>query len=601
MILEEEIPQFASWLPGALLAWLLVTIIVLLVGLAAGFLIAVLRNGPAIGVNSFARTLVDTVADVFQTSVRRVGALTRLAIQESLHRMVLIAFGVFVLILLFGAWYLDTDSNQPARLYLSVVLSATSFLILLMALFLSVFSLPSDIAHRTIHTVVTKPVRASEIILGRVLGFTLVGTAMLVVTGAISYVFVVRGLSHTHTVEADSIVEIDNAPGGESAIVATGRTSREQSHRHRVQIERNGIGATDVVNGHRHDVRLESRGDEEFYVTGPPLEGLKARVPIYGDLVFRDRSGNITGRGISVGDEFTYHSYIAGGTLAAAIWRFDGIDPDLVNENGNLELELTIQVFRTHKGEIEEGVLGAIVLRNPETGLATGPMIFESQEFSADLHEIDRNLKDPQERPIDLFDDLVANGQLLVELSCLDDGQYFGMAPADAYFRAADDSFTLNFVKGYVGIWLQMVLVIAFGVMFSTFLNSAVAMLATVGMMLAGFFADRIGQLAAGETLGGGPVEAFIRILTQKNLTLDLEPGATTEVIETSDSAVRFFLSQVQMLLPDLAKLNDADFVANGFSIPADLLWVNVVLTIGYLIPVLLVSFLLFKVREVAG
>ncbi len=48
---------------------------------------------------------------------------------------------------------------------------------------------------------------------------------------------------------------------------------------------------------------------------------------------------------------------------------------------------------------------------------------------------------------------------------------------------ANDASVELNFIKGYFGIWLQMVLVIAFGVMFSTFLSGPVAMIATLGAL----------------------------------------------------------------------------------------------------------------------
>ena len=62
------------------------------------------------------------------------------------------------------------------------------------------------------------------------------------------------------------------------------------------------------------------------------------------------------------------------------------------------------------------------------------------------------------------------------------------MAPADLYIRAGDASFELELPKGYVGIWFQMVLVIGIGVMFSTFLSGAVAMLATLGCMVMGFF-----------------------------------------------------------------------------------------------------------------
>ena len=83
----------------------------------------------------------------------------------------LVVFVVFVLVLLFAGWFLDSSSDHPARLYLSFVLTATELLVLLLAVFLSAFSLPNDIKSKTIHTVVTKPVRASEIVLGRILGF----------------------------------------------------------------------------------------------------------------------------------------------------------------------------------------------------------------------------------------------------------------------------------------------------------------------------------------------------------------------------------------------------------------------------------------------
>ena len=79
-----------------------------------------------------------------------------------------------------------------------------------------------------------------------------------------------------------------------------------------------------------------------------------------------------------------------------------------------------------------------------------------------------------------------------VELQCLDDAQYFGVAKADIYLRARDASFTVNFVKGYVGIWVQMLLVTSFGVMFSTFLSGPVAMMATLAALVLGFFTQFI-------------------------------------------------------------------------------------------------------------
>ena len=83
-------------------------------------------------------------------------------------------------------------------------------------------------------------------------------------------------------------------------------------------------------------------------------------------------------------------------------------------------------------------------------------------------------------RDVDVFEDLAAEGRLEIWIQCSDSGQYFGMAPADVYILEADAPFWWNFVKGYMGIWLQMLLVTTFGVMFSTFLSGAVAMMATL-------------------------------------------------------------------------------------------------------------------------
>ena len=121
-------------------------------------------------------------------------ALTRLAVLEARRRLVLVAFVVFLVVLSFAGWFLDSGSDDPAELYLSFVMSATSYLVLMLALFLSVFSLPNDLAKQTIHTVVTKPTRTTELVLGRIFGFTLVGTVMLTVSAGFSYLFVTRGL-----------------------------------------------------------------------------------------------------------------------------------------------------------------------------------------------------------------------------------------------------------------------------------------------------------------------------------------------------------------------------------------------------------------------
>ena len=151
---------------------------------------------------------------------------------------------------------------------------------------------------------------------------------------------------------------------------------------------------------------------------------------------------------------------------------------------------MTIGIFRTYKGDIEKGVLGTLAVRNPKTGKNAEVRLFESKEYVIDEQDIPREFRTPDGEKVDLFKDIVDDGQVEVWLQCAEPSQYFGAAQADMYLRARDASFALNFVKGYLGIWLQAVLVIALGVMFSTFLSGPVAMLATLGALVGGFFND---------------------------------------------------------------------------------------------------------------
>ncbi len=235
----KDVVPFLVWLPGALLTWLLVVACVAAGTAAAGWLVSAMRHGPRAATLIIGKVLRDALLDWVYLSPRRVWALARLAIQESIRRRVVVVFAVFILILLFAGWFLDPGSVDPARLYLGSVLTLTSYLVLLLALLLSSLSLPADIKNRTLHTVVTKPVRASEVVLGRIVGFAAVGTLLLAVMGAVNYVFVERGLTHTHQLTADNLHPVEGrSPANRPR--SQGRTSRVHQHRHKVTIDPEG-------------------------------------------------------------------------------------------------------------------------------------------------------------------------------------------------------------------------------------------------------------------------------------------------------------------------------------------------------------------------
>ncbi len=626
MVIETAVDPFLQWLPKATLYWLFALLTLSLAAVVVGLLVSVLEHGPRVAIRRTWRTITGGVADLVRMSPRRVGALTWLAVKESIRRRVVVVFAIFILVLAFAGLFLDPGNPDPARLYLSFVLTATSYLVLLLALFLSAFSLPADLRSKTLHTVVTKPVRPSEIVLGRIFGFTIIGTGLLLLMAVVSYGFVRQGLTHSHTISAEEMRSIGQ-PGRDQPTYYVGRTSNDRDHRHQVVADSEGDAITERTRGHWHKVTVTGTPPDAQYSVGGPEGMLLARVPVYGKLRFRDREGMDVAEGINVGDEWTYRGYVQGASPAALIWTFDDVrEKDFP---GGLPLEMTIGVFRTHKGTIERGVYGSVGLRNPKTGLMVEVEVFESKEFVtnkiviprkitrfANAQVVARKIETPsgvqlvpetldsglaEQREFDLHEDLVGDGEVEVWVRCIEAGQYFGAAQADLYLRAADAPFWFNFIKGYFGIWLQMVLVIGFGVMFSTFLSGAVAMIATLGTLVGGFFSEFMSQLARGQVHGGGPLEAFVRLLTQNNLQSELEVGSLwSTVIQMVDSVMEAGLWVISSVLPPFGRFSYADYVAYGFDVAPELVLMRLVNALAFVVPLFVAAHFFLKTREVA-
>ncbi|MGD0898652.1 MAG: lipoyl domain-containing protein [Thermoguttaceae bacterium] len=676
-----------QWYEGALYRWIMVVATLVAVTFAFGWFVAALRSGPVEATVRSGRALVETVLDLVRTSPRRVAALAWLAFRDSLRRRALVVFAVFLVLMAFAGWFISPSSDQPARLYLQVVLTTTGYLLLLLALFLSALSLPGDIKDRTIHTIVTKPVRASEIVLGRVLGFTLVGTLLLGGMAVVSYAFTVRGLRHTHQLTAAHLH--DEVLPGRLGTWKKGLTGVANDHQHEVTIDPAGNAVVETKQGHTHNVSIEGDGEPAVYRVGQPQGQLVARVPVYGKLRFTDSQGREVEKGVNVGDEWTYRSFIQGGGKAAAIWTFEGIDDRLFPKSkfpDGIPLEMTIEVFRSHKGDVAKPILGTLWVRNPQTQRKVEVRNFGAKKFATDVQSIPRTLvdrkADGRTETIDLlhhFDvelpelgenihsgelvdvlvnegdrvaanDVVAkvktdkdvvsihtpraghvfklrvgkgqtiqagdpllmlavesmvsdDGRLEVGLQCIERAQYFGAAQADLYFRAGDASFFLNFLKAFTGLWLQMVLVLVTGVTLSTFLSAPVALVATAATAVAGLCADHIAYVAGltGEQLiGGGPAESLIRIGTQQNMIMPLEPGLQTNVAKMIDMVMQWLLGVLSSVLPAFGHFDLVDYVAFGFDISWAIFFKCLFRAAAFVVPALVAGYLFLKVREVA-
>jgi ABC-type transport system involved in multi-copper enzyme maturation permease subunit len=605
MVLEQEILSYWQWLVGgsggslgALPHFLLIALGLGLLGLVIGFLVSASRLGILRGGDQVYRTIATSFRELYDFSPRRVLALARLAVKEAWRRRVVVALAVFFIILLFASWFLKKDHPDPAKLYISFVLTATTYLVLGIALLLGTFSLPTDFKTKTIYTIVTKPVRVGEIVLGRILGFSFVGTILLAIMAVGSYVFVNRSLDHTHQIDTRSLKNV-TSPTGE-IIGQDGRTTLENYHRHEVALDKDGKGEALSSFGHTHEIAKQ--GDRS--VVGGAQGIMRARVPRYGKISYIDRQGVPKERGISVGSEWTYRSFIDGGTQATAIWTFENIAESLnvIEDDGEgLPIGLIVRVFRTHKGVIGQGIAGSIQVRNPETGVMSELTTFTALDAKIMETMILRKQTTTEGEELDLYKDLVSStGQLEVRIQCFDRGQYFGFAQPDLYLRLPEEDPLPNFAKVCLSIWVQMVIVIALGVTASTLVSGPVAVLFTVAFIVLGFFKAFFVDIARGPQYGGGPVESLYRLLTQKNMITNLDEGFGTSLIKGFDWVFQKLMLVLAQVLPDFKALSTVDYAAYGFYVPADRVYQDLTICVAYVIGLSVLGYYLLRTREVA-
>ncbi|UUO07021.1 hypothetical protein M4951_01610 [Blastopirellula sp. J2-11] len=589
---------------GGLVVFISAIAILAVAGALIGFIVSSIRNGPFEAFYAVGRIAVESVPELLSISPRRVGAMTWLAFQEAIRKRALVAFALFMVVLLFSGWYITPNSESPVRLYLSFVLTFQNWLLLLMCILLSVFSLPADIQNKTIYTIYTKPVLHWEIFLGRLFGYIGVGSMMLVAMGICSYVFLYRGLDHTHQVDPQSVTELtatDDATGETKVIGWEGETTFNVGHSHPFSLDADGDGLAARERQHTHQITRNEDGT--FSVSGPK-EMLQARVRHLGKIRFLDRGGEPTSKGINVGNEWDYYGHIEGGTLSAAVFTFDMSDA-LLNEENQLPMEFNLRVFRTYKGDIVSGIRGSYYFKHPDLDIRSRSIPFTAKE-EAETVLVSRSQEnsdiDPTAPNLDLVENLTnADGKIELWIQCSERGQYYGVAQNSVFILKSNGSFFWNFVKCYISMWFQVVMVVTFGLVFSTFLNGPVAALASLIALGYGFFAESVRELANGEWYGGGPVESSIRLFNQKNVMVDLDEGVYVNIVKFIDA--RFFdgLRVFVNMLPDYNQLDTHSFVVDGYNIPGVVMIQQLLIVSAFFVCLVTTGYFFLKTREIAG
>lgn len=389
-------------------------------------------------------------------------------------------------------------------------------------------------------------------------------------------------------------------------------------------------------------------------------ESFKARVPLYGDLLFEGTESEK--RGGNVGKEWDYRGYISGKQsgqmqggqampIQYAIWSFHEA-PKVLAERGKARCEFNFDIYRTTKGLENKGVFCAFTFetarwegnhaawkkdrdslleeeklkKEPKTERQIDDLLAEKYGYYEvpSPTEVVNNHTKFVEVPSGLFRNAgqatagpLLKGQqaggeshapLRVRVQCISDTQFLGMAKYDLYWRLDDpDSgaepwlFASNFFKGAVGLWLRLCLVIGVAVALSTYLTGVISWLITMSLYLFGLIRDFTHELATGTNLGGGPAEAALRLVQRENPLAEMDKTATVQLATSSDHVFRFFLRRIMNIIPDVDRFDFADRVREGINISGvhDLL-PSLVLLVLYVVPFALLAYYLIKWREVA-
>jgi hypothetical protein len=548
-----------------------------LVFAGAGLLALLVVGGP------FLRWLL------LEASPRRIWAVARLSLKEALAGKVIYVFAAFSLVFLFGEWFVHYKAEDQVRNYVFVSYWTMLPLFILCAAILGSFSIPNDIKNQTIHTIVTKPITKFEVVVGRFVGYAILLTAGLFGIAILSLGYIARGV----TEEAS-------------------------------------------------------------------FESFKARVATFGRLRFVGTKN--PDRGDSVGREDNRRSYIGGQmpnapTKQYAVWLFD--DVSAVQPQGKgadmVRVEFTFDIFRLTKGDEGKGVN---VTFDFAPGNLTAP---EVEHLAVEVHDqiedtitkeakaapgLDRIARRaelwksvgaergvnrragvevvdyhtlPVEIPYALFETLrkehaelppqqrsqtpVMQVLVSIDRDRASSAQMLGVARHDFYLLAAENSFYVNFLKGVVGMWCCVMVVLGVAVALSTYLSGVITLVTTLFLFVAGSYMPSIVQIVDGRSFGGGPSESLYRILTHSSPATPLDDSAATSLVKASDDVFRWVLARFLNLLPDVQRYDLQGYVADGFDIPVfDVLVVDNLLALcAYLIPWAILAFYLIQFREIAN
>jgi ABC-type transport system involved in multi-copper enzyme maturation permease subunit len=300
-------------------------------------------------------------------------------------------------------------------------------------------------------------------------------------------------------------------------------------------------------------------------------EPLMAKMPVYASsLTYRSEE-----RGISqmpVGEMVG----LTGPRKMEAQWQWEGIKTSAFPPE-----EITLQGKFLVEGKVVGGRMRFVAI-NPASGeraeVFVNPKPYENftVSFPASI--------------------LGSGGTLKVIASAEEPDIYFGVTLRDLFLLKKPGSFTINFLKSIVLIFLQLLVMVPVAVVGSSFLSAPVSIIFAFFI----YFCSNIVELMRG--LAHSLTEPGTGVLGVNGIGHvhgPVEIPEQTLIVKIINTIVKYFIYGISYALPDFSKFAPANFLADKVNIPLKTILLLLAYALLYAAILSGISFYVFRRREI--
>jgi hypothetical protein len=182
----------------------------------------------------------------------------------------------------------------------------------------------------------------------------------------------------------------------------------------------------------------------------------------------------------------------------------------------------------------------------------------------------------------------MAGGNFDLEFKVTSPGHWIALTNLNVGLVSADRSFGLNLFRSLLILWLLSVLVVAIAVFCSTFLSWPIAVVLTVVVLL-----GRWGVIQLGDALQPG-------IGRQVVTDVGLRGAAESQVVSNSVESLVWGLRAFSSVLPDINRFAVTADIERGIWIPSGAIFDALIVLLVFGLPLIVLSYLIFRSKEVA-